>query len=763
MKTTIDTPAASEASKAQRFSFGQRYGLMIYRGRWLVLAIWLIVWLASLPVASTLPGLLSGGGYTYSNSDSTRVATIQTTVLHQPQSQLFLVFHSNTVPAADPAYQAELSGVASRARSDAHVTQVIDAGAGSDGHTALLVADFDLGADALESHLDAFEQLLPSHPQPATMDVTGGSAIYASLSSVVEQDTEHADGAVLPLALIILLIVFGAVVAAGLPIVLALISVPLALAGIALIAHYQQTSVSVLSVASIIGLGLSIDYSLLMVRRFREEMARGQSTADAVAKMVATAGEAILFSACAVMVGFGAMTLIGMPFMTSIGLAGLLVVLMALLAALTLLPALLSLLGVRINALSLPFMRRWTVESETGTGFWHRLALWVMNHAVPIVVLVSIALLALGWPVLRMQVGIPSATVLPTSVPARQGWDLLQAQFPALAETPVVIVTQTPDGSPALSAQNLAAVDDLTRWLARQSHVTAVTSVTQLPGQSPMSVAQLAQFYASGAYQSDPPLAQFVASNVNGGTTQITLDTNTTLDSPQGIALVDRLRSEATAHSDGLHVLVGGFQAATIDFNGYLYGNFPRAIAFILITTFLLLLALFRSVVLPLKAVLMNILSISVAYGAMVVVFQWGVGSHLLGFTSEGFVESTDPVILFCVLFGLSMDYEVFLLTRIREEWLLTGNNRLAVARGLEKTGGVITSAALILTIVAGAIVTTTTVSSKEIGFGLAVAVLVDASIIRSLMVPALMRLFGRWNWWLPGRPLPVERTMAVN
>jgi RND superfamily putative drug exporter len=202
---------------------------------------------------------------------------------------------------------------------------------------------------------------------------------------------------------------------------------------------------------------------------------------------------------------------------------------------------------------------------------------------------------------------------------------------------------------------------------------------------------------------------------------------------------------------------VGGVQATSLDFNRYLYGNFPRAIAFVLIATFLLLLLLFRSVLLPLKAVLMNVLSVSAAYGILVVVFQWGYLSDQLGFTSDGFIDSTVPILLFCILFGLSMDYEVFLLSRIREEWLRIRNNRHAVALGLEKTGGVITNAALLFVIVTGAFTFTSIIITKETGLGMTVAVLVDATIIRSLLVPATMRLLGRWNWWLPGRLVPSE------
>jgi len=244
----------------------------------------------------------------------------------------------------------------------------------------------------------------------------------------------------------------------------------------------------------------------------------------------------------------------------------------------------------------------------------------------------------------------------------------------------------------------------------------------------------------------------------NGNTTLITVMTKAKVDSSEGKALVDDLRAGDKSAAQGLTVLVGGEQADSLDFTHYLYGNFPWAILFILVATYLLLLLMFRSVFLPLKAILMNVLSVSACLGLLVFIFQWGNFSNILGFTSEGFLDSVIPILLFCILFGLSMDYEVFLLSRVREEWLRTHQNRWAVARGLEKTGGVITNAALLFVIVAGAFTFTSLVVTKEMGLGMAVAVLVDATIIRTLLVPATMRLLGRWNWWLPGKPLPSKQ-----
>ena len=252
-------------------------------------------------------------------------------------------------------------------------------------------------------------------------------------------------------------------------------------------------------------------------------------------------------------------------------------------------------------------------------------------------------------------------------------------------------------------------------------------------------------------------MAQLVASTTNGNISLITVITYAKVDSSEGKALVNNLRAGDQRAGQGLTVLVGGNQADSLDFNNYLYSNFPRTVLFILVTTYILLLIMFRSVFLPLKAILINVLSVSACLGVLVFIFQRGNLSNILDFTSSGFLDSIIPILLFCILFGLSMDYEVFLLSRIREEWLLTHDNRWAVARGLEKTGGVITNAALLFVIVSGAFTFTSIVVTKEMGLGMALAVLVDATIIRTLLVPATMRLLGRWNWWMPGRRLPTK------
>lgn len=753
----VSSPAP--AHQAAYSGLGLAYGHLVYRFRWAIIALWIILILGSLPLAGKVQMVLQNSGYSISSSESQTVDTILTSRLHQPATQILAVFHSSATPVSDPAYQRELHNFMTRAKSFAHVSSVTQAGIGQDGRSDLVVIGFDQDKDTVAQYLPSFRQLVPSAQSgPAQVYLTGDSAAANEIQRDTQSDTETAELIALPLTLLVLLIVFGSVVAGLMPLLLAAVAVPGSLAIIYLLALHIQTNIFIQSLASIIGLGLSIDYSLFLIRRFREELDQGYAVPVALARTVATAGEAILFSAITVAIGFAGLLFIGIQIMTSFGIGGITVASMAALAAMTLLPAMLGVLGHRINALSLRRRRRPVVSqagSKPASTFWHSWALFVMKRPVLILLLMMVVLLGLGWPALSLTPGLPGASSLPTNSQARRGSDILTQQFPAVNQDPIDLVVQTADGSSILTAQNTQRIAAVTQEIARQPHVTDVVSLTRVPpsqGAKALDEQQLLHLYSSGTYQQIPALSQFVASCTAGDTTLITVRADTVAGSHDDETLIDRLRSLSPQVQQGLIIRVGGARAINLDFDRVLYGNFFRALIFILIATYILLLFTFRSILLPLKAILMNGLSISGAYGALVFIFQQGHFENLLGFTASGFIDRFIPILLFCVLFGLSMDYEVFLLTRMREEWQHTGNNRQAVARGLEKTGGVITSAALLFIIVSGSFTFTQPIVTKELGLGITVAVLVDATLIRSLLVPATMQLLGKWNWWFPKR-----------
>jgi len=773
MLLEVETPEdVSPPEVHKQYRLGLKYGHLIYRLRWFIIAFWAVIVIVSVPFAAQIDSVLTGGGYSSSTSESAHASTLLQEKLQQPATQLLVVFQSTRVLVSDPAYQKEVTDFMQRARSYSNVTGVTQSGAGRDQHTIYVTVNFNKGSDVLEKQLDSFRKLLPGQTaaNPAQVYLTGEAPFDHDFTNGTLQETERAEMFALPVALLVLLLVFGSLVAAAMPILLAVVAIPVTLAVIYGISLHISMSVFVLNITSIIGLGISIDYSLFMIRRYRDELANGHTKGDAIGWTIATAGESILFSGLIVTVGFCGLLLMNVDIIRALGIGGAGVVITALLAALTLLPALLCVLEKHIDALHIPtvqwltrrFRKQKSVNAqEEGQGFWHRWATSVMKRPVMIILLVMALLSGLSWPIFSLSLGSTTMTTVPKSVESRQGMDILNAQFPVTSVHPVSLVVQSSDGSSMLSADNLAKLDHLSRWVGSQSLVTGVISLTQTPsspGVAQLSEQQLVLLYSTGAYQQYPTLKQFVAATTNSDVTVITVTTKAAVDSYDGKMLINHLRTGDKAAAEGLTVLVGGDQAKSVDFTNRLYSNFPWAIASIIVTTYLLLLLMFRSVFIPLKAILMNGLSVTACLGVLVFIFQWGNLSNVLGFTSDGFLDSVIPILLFCILFGLSMDYEVFLLSRVREEWLLTQKNQSAVAYGLEKTGGAITNAALLFVIVAGAFIFTSVVVTKEVGLGMTVAVLVDATVVRALLVPATMRLLGRWNWWMPGRPLPPKQ-----
>ncbi len=756
--------AVEHAEKNHISRIGVAYGRFIYRIRWVVLLIWIAGLSVSAPFALHISDVLASGGYIFGNSESANVTNIQTNLFSAPNSSALVVFQSSNTLVTNSAYQDEIAQTTSALENLSYVTSVTKGTVSSDGKTTFLTVDFNQSTDTI---LNKYQGLLNTIPtaanQPAKAYLTGDVAINHDYSNLALKDVSNADKSALPIALVALLIIFGSIVAAFLPLTLALFAVPIALGIVYAIAVHVTTDSSVLSLASIIGLGLSIDYTLFMTRRFREELAHNPSVKEAVAVTVATAGEAILFSGLTVMIGFSGLLLIGVQFMSSLGIAGASIVLIAGLGALTLVPSILGILGKRVNALRIPvigkIMGAHDGDHKTQSGFWGKLANGVMRFPIPIMTLVIILLLTVGSPLLQIRLGVGSTNELPTTYASRQGLDIFNQQFPDLSGNQITIAAETPDKGSILTADNLNKLEQYTTWLQQQNGITSVSSALQLPkayGATPFTPDILKNLYISGKYASNLFLYHYAQSVVNNGTTLITVTTSYAMDSQQSNNLVNLLRNNRN-QAQGLTILVGGGQASTIDFNNYLYGNFPKAILMIIAATYILLMIMFRSVFLPLKAVIVNILSISASYGVIVWIFQFGNLANIYNFTQEGYIQSFVPILMFCTLFGLSMDYEVFLLSRIREEWLRTKNNRFAVAKGLEMTGGVITNAAVLLIIVAGAIAFTSLNTTKEIGLGVSIAVLVDSTLVRILLVPAVMRLMGRWNWWIPFAKLPKE------
>jgi RND superfamily putative drug exporter len=742
-----------------------RLGAFVDRRRWWVVAGWVIVLAIALPFAPRASGALRAGGFSSDSLESAEARGVLERELGAPPSAVAVVFHSDTLLAGTPAFEGAAAAAVADLATAPHVVRVVPhtlapGQVSADRRTAYDVVFLDFAPDDSPEAIPILQPLLRP-VSGVSVTLAGGPAFYGDVQAVSESDLRRSELISLPLAAIALVFVFGSLVAAAVPLAVGGAAVLVALAVIFIAASLTPMSIFVLNLATLLGLGLGVDYSLLLTSRFREELAArlaGRRAADldaaerravvgaAVEATVATAGRAVFFSGLTVLLGLAAMLLFEFMILRSVGLAGAIVVGLAAAAALTLLPALLSILGPRLDALA---VRRISAPAD-GDGRWARLAHWVMRRPVAVLVPTLALLLILGAPFLHVRFNAPDATILPPSVPSRAAFDLLQQQFGEGEFAPLTLAVRTPGA--ATSPANLAALYDWTRRLAADPRVTRVESLVTVDPR--LTLGQYVLLYDGPSGPPDRYLQLQLGATTKGDLTAVTVYTPYGPNRDEARSLVHDLRSGGAglAAPTGMSVLVGGGAAEVTDVVGKIASDFPRSALVILLATFVVLFVLLRSVVLPLKALLMNSLSIVASFGALVWIFQDGNLSALLGFQPLGFVETSQPVILFCVLFGLSMDYEVFLLTRMKEVWDRTGDNREAVARGLERSGRIVTSAALIVVVVAGSFAFADIVLIKALGLGMAIAVALDATVVRALLVPATMRLLGHWNWWLPSR-----------
>jgi RND superfamily putative drug exporter len=741
----------------------ERLGRWSARHRWAVVAAWAIVVVASAPLALQTAGALRAGGFIRPDLESARAKAVLETEIGVPQAALIVVFHSESARAGEPAFEAAAATAMADVPAAPYVIGVrshlfSERAVSADGHTAYDIVLLDLPADDSPLALPGIRAALRDVSATGLeVGLAGGPAFYGDIQEVSEADLRRSELISLPLAALALLLVFGSFVAAGLPLAIGGTAVVTALATIFVVAGSTPMSIFVLNLATLLGLGLGVDYSLLMTSRFREELAarewRPEAVEDAVAATLRTAGRAVFFSGLTVLLGLLGLVLFEFMILRSVGIAGAIVVGLAVAAALTLLPALLAIVGTRLDALR---VRRVSAVPHA-EGPWARLARWVMRRPVAVLVPTLAVLLLLGSPFLHVRFNAPDARILPEHVPSRVAFDRLIEEFGPGPFAPIVLAVRT-DGD-VLEPSNLAALHEYSRRLAADPRIDRVDSLVDLDPR--LTVEQYALLYGVGGAPPDRFAVEALAASTRGDLTTFTITTPYGPNEAPGLELVRDLRSAEgpLAPPAGVEILVGGGAADVEDVVTGIAADFPRTAAFILVTTFLVLLLLLRSVVLPIKALVMNTLSIAASFGALVWIFQDGNLSVLLGTRPLGFVETTQPVILFCVLFGLSMDYEVFLLTRMREAWDATGDNRAAVAHGLERSGRIVTSAALIVVVVAGSFAFADIVLIKALGLGIAIAVALDATVVRALLVPATMRLVGKWNWWLPG---PLERRLPA-
>jgi putative drug exporter of the RND superfamily len=732
------------------------WGHLVHRFRWAVLAI------STVCLGISIVGLFTGGQFSTGNSnDNTLQAARASNLANQelnkgravgvPTGGSFeIIFKSGTLTAADPQFQVALESAVQALASDSRVVKVItpyNQGAGivtnfvsKDQHMALVHVDVKDSGVTARGYIDQLTAKVKSPTLGIT--VTGNIPINRAFDTTLGSDLTRAEYISLPVSLILLLLIFGAVVAASLPVAVGVLAILGGVAATLTLARFTDVSQYALNIVTLIGLGVAIDYSLFVVNRYREELAAGQSAADAMGTTMATAGRAITFSGLTVAVGLSAMLFYRGTFLASMGAAGALVVFIAIFYGLTFLPAMLAVLGPKVDRLSI-----FPVRMRGGIGFWKGLAGWVMHRPVLVLLPTLIFLVVLGLPFTQLRMANGDVDVLPPRLEARQGYDTLVKDFPGQDQNFYEVVVYYPQGSP-LSADHVGPIYDLSRRLAGLPGVLRVDGLVN--ADPALGRADYVRLYSGSSDQLPAALQASLARSTGPHLALLTVASNLQASSDAARTLLTQIRAQSVG--GGGEVLVTGQTAFDVDVIAYVVDHTPLAFGFVVAVTYLVLFLLTGSVVLPVKAIVANLLSVSASFGALVWIFQQGHLSGLLGFTPQS-IDPTTPVILFSIVFGLSMDYEVLLVSRIHEEYLRSGDNRLAVADGLAKSGRLITGAAAIMVAVFLAFGMAEVVIIKAIGIGLAVAVALDATVVRGLVVPAVMRLLGDWNWWSP-RPL---------
>jgi uncharacterized membrane protein YdfJ with MMPL/SSD domain len=706
------------------------------RRRWYVVGVWVVLAVVAVPLASKQSENLTGGGFDVPGSQSQRVQELISSDYPERENGAVSAVLSAAPDAGDDGISA---GIDRLTEAVAQVPEfTISPKALSAARSDL--ADSGVAVVPLESDLAAGRQNDPAHDLRAVLNpgeaedgvtpyLAGQPAAWAGLQELSQQDLEKAEAIGFPIVAIILLAVFGSLAAAALPLALGFASVLITGALIYLLSQQIEMSVFVTNMASMIGIGVAVDYSLFILARFREEVREGRTASDARARALSTSGVAVAFSGVAVIISLAGLWMIDNQTLRSMALGAMIVVAISILAATVLLPALIRVLGHRVEAGGrvwsvMSFLRRETIGRRRRTGvtredtptFWARWTERVMRRPVLSVLAVATFLIVLALPVLDMETGTGALDQFPPGHDVRVGNRLANEATGGAANA--IDIGAFFDQGQLDDPQNQVAVDALARELRADHAVSSVTEPLSADGSALIS-----------AWPKDAS------------------------DSDSASALVERIRAEIVPDSElaqRADIAVGGETARIVDIRDQIANAMPLIIAFILGFSFIVLMILLRSIILPLKAILMNLLSIGAAYGVLVIVFQWGWIDGFLGFESTGAIDTLTPPLVLAVVFGLSMDYEVFLLSRIRERYDAHGDNRRAVAQGLATSARTISSAALIMTSVFAVFVLTGVPSIKELGLGTAVAIALDATLVRLILVPAAMQLFGDWNWWLP-------------
>jgi RND superfamily putative drug exporter len=750
-----------------------RFARALVRWRWVVLVVWSVIGAVAAVRAPATPGLLNIRGGSERETEASRTEDLLNARFSRPIGEFFAVTLESRTPFDQPGPHAVLDTLLAAFGREPYVRGLVSwPGTGDSTFlsrdrraTFFLVALKATRGDSAGSLVVPVRQLVQQtlagmpHAAAYRARVTGRAPLDLDVRTVVARDSAEGEKRLLPLTLIILVLAFGALVAALLPLVVGVLAIAISLAIIGIIARYTPMSVFVLNMTTMIGLGVGIDYSLLVVTRFREETARGLRRREAAMSTLRTAGMAVITSGLTVIVGFAALLFTPLIETRSVGLGGLIVVGVAVLLSITLLPALLAIIGRDIDR------PKWLARRLAwyhSPQIWEKWARTLARHPVRALTYGGVVIAILTLPLAWIKIGLPSRHWWPSGTEAGEGLDALGRMGVAGFVQPIRVLVQLPQGRTAIDPTSLRGLMTLRDSLRADPRVREVRSLVNLdPNGSLLGYSLLYSDLDQAREKYGSFLDAYLSTDHRMTLMDVILSDTTSLTSATDVVL----RARSLAHAGlrgtkGMQITVGGYSAAALDFQEDLLERFPLLVILILAATVVMLAFAFRSVLVPIKAIIMNSLSVGATFGLIVLVFQHGVGSQVFGLdgpTSAIFVAV--PVLVFAVVFGLSMDYEVFLLSRIKEAFDRTGRNTAATMEGLSATASVITSAALIMILVFGIFAFARVLAMQLLGFGLAVAVLLDATVIRMVLVPAFMQAMGRWNWWPGVRRIPRKST----
>ena len=706
-----------------------------------MIAFWVVV-LAGVGVLAPRVESVLTSGFGEQDTEAQRAFEILEEEGVLNQAIVIPVFSHDTLTVRDSEYEAGVKKVLSAlerypgvAEVDSYFSTRNENLVSEDGRTTYALVGLDIPLDDV---LDEVPKIRASIPEVGLdVWVTGGSAIFSDINEYTGRDLRRAEIITFPVVVLVLLLIFRTVVSVAAPIAIGAMGLGITLAVIYLLGLVTPMSVFAMNTATLLGVGAAIDYSLLMVSRFREELS-DRDVEGSVAVTVATAGKAILFSGITTGLGLMGLLIFELSMLRSIGIGGMVVIGASVVVALTLVPALLSVVGRRIDALPILPARLYR-----NGRFWRTLASWVIRRPLLVMIPVVVVLIALGTPFLQVKLGIPWASVLPEEAESRQGWEKVSEELGEGALVPILVAVRFEDE--VLEPDNIAELYLYSQMTRELPGVTRVESLVDVG--VGWTLEQYQALYSNTEVRASSEAKEVLEDYGAGRVTMLLIYTVYEMNSEEARDTVRSLR----AYEGNGEFLVSGATASLMDAVDAMYDAFPWALALVTVSVYIVLTVLFRSVVIPLKALVMNGMSVFASYGALVFIFQQGHLEGLLNFTSTGFLEATIPILLFTILFGLSMDYEVFLLTRIKEIYDETGDNAQSVALGLEKTGRIITSAALVLVLVAGSFTFGDIIIIKALGLGIALAIFLDSTVVRALLVPSLMKVLGDRNWWAPG------------